>query len=383
MKKNAFILFIFTIGILLSGCGQETAKETAKDTQDDNKLQIYTTVYPLQYFAQEIGGEFVNVETIYPPGADEHTFEPSQKDMIALADADLFFYVGLGLEGFVDKASKTLKNEKVKMVPTGEALDMEEHNEEAEGHEDANHGEGDHEDANHDSHDGEESHEEHEGDNHKDDASHEDEHGNEESHEDEHGNEESHEDEHGNEESHEDEHNHGDVDPHVWLNLVYADQLALVIKDQLVEIMPEQKETFEQNYANLSEQLRNLDTQFKETVDSSKRKEFIVSHSAFGYWEERYGVKQISIAGQSTTSEPSQKELQKLITHAKDEKIKYVLNEQNFNSKLAQMVQKEIGAELLTLHNLSVLTDEDLKNKETYLTLMENNIATLKKALNE
>lgn len=90
MKKTAFILSIFmVITAFLSGCGQDGADQK----KNDDVMQVYTTVYPLQFFAQQIGGEFVNVDTIYPPGADEHTFEPSQKDMMALADADLFFYI--------------------------------------------------------------------------------------------------------------------------------------------------------------------------------------------------------------------------------------------------------------------------------------------------
>ena len=355
MKKTAFILSLFmAIAAFLSGCGQDSADQK----ENDDLLQVYTTVYPLQYFAQQIGGEYVNVETIYPPGADEHTFEPSQKDMMALADADLFFYIGLGLEGFVDKANKTLENEDVKMVPVGESLHLdeaEEHKEEA-------------------SQEGEAVEEGH------DDEEHVDESGHEEGHDD-----EKHTDESGHEEEHADEdgHAHGDFDPHVWLDPIYANELALAIKNQLAEQMPEHKDTFEQNYTELTTQLKDLDKEFSEVIGSAKRKEILVSHSAFSYWEERYGIQQISISGQSTTNEPSQKELQNLMSHAKDEKIKYVLNEQNFNSKLAKMVQEEIGAKSLTLHNLSVLTDEDIKNDETYFTLMEKNIATLGKALNE
>lgn len=329
MKRSAFIFsMLLMIAAFLSGCGNTPTDSSEKD---ENLLQVYTTVYPLQYFAQQIGGEFVHVETIYPPGADEHTFEASQKDMMALADSDLFFYVGLGLEGFVDKASNTLKNEDVKMVPVGEALHLEEDdhaNESA--------------DENHDSH--EESEENHE--------------------------------------SH-DDHGHGDVDPHVWLDPIYANDLALAIKNQLAEQMPEHKDTFEKNYSELSGSLTALDQQFAEVVHSAKRKNIIVAHSAYSYWEKRYGIEQISISGLSTTNEPSQKELQKLITHAKDEKIKYVLNEQNFESKLAKMVEEEINGKSLTLHNLSVLTDENIKNKDTYFSLMEENIATLKKALKE
>jgi zinc transport system substrate-binding protein len=346
MKKNAFILSLFmVISAFLSGCGQEGANQK----ENDDSLQVYTTVYPLQFFAQQIGGDYVNVETIYPPGADEHTFEPSQKDMMALADSDLFFYIGMGLEGFVDKANKTLKNEDVNMVPVGESLHLDDNGElqdEA----------------------------------HNQDGSSEEGHGEEGHDEEEHADENAHDEDNHEEE---DEHAHGDFDPHVWLDPIYANELALAIKEQLVEQMPEHKDTFEQNYTELTAQLTDLDAEFSEVIGSAKRKEILVSHSAFSYWEKRYGIQQISISGQSTTNEPSQKELQNLISHAKEEKIKYVLNEQNFNSKLAKMVQEEIGAKSLTLHNLSVLTDEDINNNETYFTLMKKNIATLEKALNE
>ncbi|MDQ0413097.1 metal ABC transporter solute-binding protein, Zn/Mn family [Mesobacillus stamsii] len=317
MKKLSFILVLFIIvSSFLSGCGQ---KEASNAKKDDNQLKVYTTVYPLQYFTQQIGAEFVDVKTIYPPGADEHTFEPSQKDMISLADADLFFYIGLGLEGFVDKAEQTLKNEGVKMLPVGDSLHL----------------------------DG--------------------------------GNNDQAEETH----SSDDGHGHGDINPHVWLDPIYANEIALTIKNQLVEQMPEHKDVLEKNYAELSAQLTDLDKEFTEVIRSADRKEIIVSHAAYSYWETRYGLKQINISGLSTTNEPTQQELQNLISHAKDAKIKYVLTEQNFNSKLAKMVQDEIGGKTLTLHNLSVLTDEDIKNNETYFTLMKKNISTLEKALNE
>ena len=108
MKK--FILFLsilVPLSLLLAGCTSNNNQVQKKKGQ----LTIYTTVFPLQYFTEQIGGKYVNVKTIYPPGADEHTFEPSQKDMMNLADSDLFFYIGLGLEGFVEKAKSTLKNE--------------------------------------------------------------------------------------------------------------------------------------------------------------------------------------------------------------------------------------------------------------------------------
>jgi zinc transport system substrate-binding protein len=320
--KKAFLIYILGLFLVLSGCSGETEKNS-------NKTMVYTTVYPLQYFTEQIGGDAIEVETIYPPGSDEHTFEPSQKDMMKLADSDLFIYIGLGLEGFVEKAKDTLKNENVKMAAAGENLEFV------------------HSDAKHDP-------------DHEEDA---DDH------------------EAGGADGH--NHDHGDIDPHVWLDPLYSKELAESIKDALVEQMPDQKEQFEQNYTKLAQKLDNLHNDFDQTVQSAKHKEFIVSHAAYGYWEDRYGLDQISVSGLNSSSEPTQKELQKIIAEAKEHELKYVFFEQNVSSKLTEILQKEIGARPLKLHNLSVLTDEDLKENQTYFTLMQDNLSALEKALNE
>ncbi|MGJ7920337.1 metal ABC transporter substrate-binding protein [Neobacillus sp. LXY-4] len=321
MKKSLLILFsiLLPIGLFLGGCSKQQEQK-----KDSNLITVYTTVYPLQYFTERIGGKYVKVDTIYPPGADEHTFEPTQKDMMNLVDADLFFYIGLGLEGFVEKAKETLKNEDVQMIATADGLPIDE-NQDGEDHE-----------------------------------------------------AEAQADEH----AEEDEHGHS-IDPHVWLDPIYAQELAKTIKDSLITKMPKQKEEFEQNYQRLIAELQKLDQSFESVVKTADRKEIIVAHAAYGYWESRYGLKQISISGLSTTNEPSQKKLEEIISQAKQYKIKYILFEQNVSSKLADIVEKEIGAKPMTLHNLSTLTKENINNKDTYFTIMNQNIKTLEKALNE
>ncbi len=127
MKKFLSLFLLSIVAVILAACGGDDNATTDKETteQSTDKLSIYTTVYPLQYFAERIGGEYVDVSSIYPPGANEHTFEPTQKDMMTLADADLFFYIGLGLEGFVEKAKDTLANENVKLVATADHVSEE------------------------------------------------------------------------------------------------------------------------------------------------------------------------------------------------------------------------------------------------------------------
>lgn len=336
--KKLWILFIALFA--LAACGtsnNEKESSTESAGNDKNKLNVYTTVYPLQFFAEQIGGELIEVDTIYPPGTDEHSFDPTQKDMMRLADADLFFYIGLGLESFVEKAEKTLAQEKVKFIATGEKIpesDLQEghhHHDDEDGHEAHDHDE--------------EAHEEHDHEGHV--------------------------------------HEHGEFDPHVWISPKLSQSLALAIKEELVAALPENEEQLEANYEKVIASLEQLDDSFDAMAHEAKRDTFFVSHAAFGYLADRYHLRQISVAGLNSQSEPSQKQLAALVQQAKEENIQYVLFEQNVSSKLTEVVQKEIGAESLTLHNLSVLTEEDLQANETYFTLMERNIEVLRQALND
>ncbi|MFF5818281.1 metal ABC transporter solute-binding protein, Zn/Mn family [Lysinibacillus capsici] len=324
MKKLSVLLLVAVLALFTAACGDKSS--TSQKTEEKDKLSIYTTVYPLSYFAQRIGGDYVEVASIYPAGANEHTFEPTQKDMMKLADADIFFYIGLGLEGFVENAKKTLANEDVTMVATADDVSDNKLAVSA-GHV------------------------------HAEDEEHEAE-------------------EHGH-----DEHEHGDIDPHVWLSPTISQDLALAIKNTLVEKMPAQEATFNTNYDALVKELQDLDQDFEAMTDKAQNKTFFVSHAAFGYIAGQYGLTQVPIAGLNSQNEPSQKELTKIVDKANELHIHYILFEQNVSSKLAEIIQKEVGAESLVLHNLSVLTADDEKNKETYFTLMQKNIQTLEKAL--
>lgn len=117
-------------------------------------------------------------------------------------------------------------------------------------------------------------------------------------------------------------------------------------------------------------------------VNESKNKTFIVAHSAYGYWEDAYGLKQIGISGLSPSAEPSQKQLEEIIKTAENAELNYILFEQNVENRVAEVIKRELGAETLTLHNLESLTEEDIQNNEDYISLMNKNIETLKQALN-
>ena len=76
-------------------------------------------------------------------------------------------------------------------------------------------------------------------------------------------------------------------------------------------------------------------------------------------------------------------EVETIIETAKKHGLNHILFEQNITPKVANVVQNEIGAESLRIHNLSVLTEEDIENGEDYFSLMRENLAKLKEALSE
>lgn len=339
--KHLISTSILMFSLMLSGCGKtETASENT-DKYEKDTLTVYTTIYPLEDFTKKIGGEFVEVQSIYPPNVDAHSYEPTTKEMINLADSDLFIYTGVGIEGFADNAAETLQKEDVQILKAGEGIEpipsSDEHH-----------------------HEGEEGHSE--GEHHEDEEGHSE------------GGADSHEHE-------EEEHHHGDLDPHVWLDPILAIDLANNIKTSLSEIMPEHKAEFETNFNNLKSELEQLDQEFKTTIDASRTKYLLVAHAAYGYWEKRYGIEQIAIAGLSPTQEPSQKELQAIIEESSEHNIHYVIFEQNLSPKVAKIIQDEIGAKSLTLHNLEAVTEENIKQKDDYFTIMRKNLETIKTAL--
>jgi zinc transport system substrate-binding protein len=63
---------------------------------EDDKIKVVTTIAPYSDFIRNIGGEYVDVTTIVPPGTNAHSFEPSPQMLVKVADADIYFQVGAG-----------------------------------------------------------------------------------------------------------------------------------------------------------------------------------------------------------------------------------------------------------------------------------------------
>src|SRR5699024_3781795 len=93
---------------LLSECGNINSQK--KYVRSNNRLKIYTTTFAYQSFTNPIGGKYVEVDSIYPPGAELQCFEPTRKDMINIAKSDLFIYSNEDIDTVSKKIASSIKN---------------------------------------------------------------------------------------------------------------------------------------------------------------------------------------------------------------------------------------------------------------------------------
>lgn len=92
---------------------KETLSEISSTT---DKITVFTTIYPLSDFTNNIGGKYVEVINLIPTGAEPHSWEPSPKDIAKLNQADIFIYSGAGLEPWVEPILNSLDTSEIVVV---------------------------------------------------------------------------------------------------------------------------------------------------------------------------------------------------------------------------------------------------------------------------
>lgn len=319
-KKHLLMKCIFLfLTILLVLLSGCDARSKTPTSDDTDKLTVYTSIYPVYDFTQKIGGDKIKVINIVPAGSQPHSFEPSTQTVAKLSKAKLFIYNGAGMEHYLPKLSQTLANTGVKLVNTSQLI----HLIPTDGHQDAEEGHGDEED----------------------------------------------------------EHNHGEYDPHIWLSPTRAIEQGQAIYQALAEIDPDNQAYYEANFTKFRLELEDLDSDFRETLSQCPSKDIIVSHAAFTYLTEDYGLNQVSLMGINADAEPGPATLKNTVDYIKENNIPYVFWDPLDNPKLLQTLSQETGAEILSLNSLGALGEKEIDAGEDYLSIMRTNLENLQKGL--
>jgi zinc/manganese transport system substrate-binding protein len=180
----------------------------------------------------------------------------------------------------------------------------------------------------------------------------------------------------------EDDHGHGDADPHAWQSVANAKIYVVNIRDGLIAADPAGKSAYEANAAAYLAKLEALDTEVKAAVGKipADRRKIITTHDAFGYFGAAYGVAFIAPQGVSTESEVSARDVAKIITQIRKQKIPAVFLENVTDKRLLERIAQEGGARIGGTLYSDALTDEK-GLAPTYIDMMRHNVKQLSAAL--
>ena len=154
------------------------------------------------------------------------------------------------------------------------------------------------------------------------------------------------------------------------------------IKDAFVKADPEHKQYYENNYKAWSEECDRLHGEYQEALSQVKTKNLVVSHEAFGYLCDAFGLNQMGIQGIEPDSEPNPAHMAEIIDFVKANQVKVIFSEELVSPKVAQSIANATGAQLEVLNPIEGLTNTQLENGDDYFTVMRENLTALKKALN-
>ena len=312
IKKTAFIIpFIL---FPLFSCGTP---------KDNGKLKILCTIFPEYEWMKAITNKSnkVEVDLLLDKGSDIHSFNPSVNDMMKVATADLFVYVGGESDTWVDSALKNVTNKNQKTINLHTLLEDKLKPEESK--------EGMQEE--------------------------------------------------------EEEEEEETFDEHVWLSLSNASFCVNAFKDILMEMVSEEKDLFINNAKEYIDDLTFLDFSYKEMVESSTRNTILVADRfPFRYLVDDYGIDYFAaFKGCSSDIEATPETIAFLINKVDELALSYILVTESSDKRLANTVKSESkikNQEILVLDSMQGTT---LSEGKHYLSIMENNLEVLRKALND
>ena len=320
-------------GSLLTGCGTGRAEDASEKAQDDGRISVVTTIFPQYDFVRQIAGDSVDLKMLLKPGEETHSYEPTPQDIIAIQNSDIFIYVGGENDAWVEDILDSMPDAGMRTLKLIDCVDTVEEE----------HVEGMQEQPGH-------SHEE--------------------------------EEYHGDET--EEAHSVHEIDEHVWTSPVNASAIVDEIKELLAQTDPENRQRYEENAEAYEAELAALDAAFREVVDNAGRRLVIFGDRfPFRYFADEYGLDYYAaFPGCASDTEPSAAVMAFLINKVAEEKVPAVLKMELSNENIANAIAEATKTEVRTFYSCHNLTAEEFENGETYLSMMQKNVETLKEVLN-
>ena len=290
---------------------------SSSSAQPPSGLKVVASLFPLQEFARVVGGDKVQVALLLPPGAEVHNWEPRPSDVVKISRTDIFIYVSPSLEPWIDKVLRAAQSKKLRVLEASQGLPLIK----AEGAEERIGRAG-----------GSSGPEK--------------------------------------------------MDPHLWLDFALDQKIVDAIAEAFSEKDPVHAAFYKNNAEIYRGKLNDLDQRYRQALAKCRHRQILLSgHAAFAYLAKRYGLRQIALSGISPDAEPTPKKMAGVIETTRKTGIQFIYVEELVNPKLAQSLSREAGVGVLILNAGHNLTPQQVKEKVTFLELMEQNRKNLQKGL--
>jgi ABC-type Zn uptake system ZnuABC Zn-binding protein ZnuA len=284
-----------------------------KEKANSGGLKIVATTTIIGDVVKQIAGDRVQISVLLPPGASPHSFEPTPRDIAGISDADFLFVNGLGLETFLDEMIRH-GGKRSRVISVSETIEARRFKEKS---------------------NPEDEHAEHAGE--------------------------------------------GRPDPHVWTDPLNVKAWVDVIEKTLSERDSASTAFYHANAVNYRSKLDALHEWITKVVRKTPEKErnIVTDHLMFGYFCDRYGIRQVGaiIPSFSSMAEPSARELAQLEDVIREYNVKAVFIGKTVNPVLAEQLTKDTGIQLVTIYTGSLGPAHSQAG--TYIDYMRYNISRI------
>lgn len=339
MAKRNYLVFLLLLVLLITSCTSNDAinkevtnekleeKNTSKENssneekkeekeikkEDEDKLVIYTTIFPVYDLTKRIVRDKAEIKLLVSGTEQPHGFEPTASQLSDMSNSDIVVYNGAGMEEFIDDFMAVISNsdnppliinlsESLKLLTNDASITKEEALINA--------------------------------------------------------------------------------NPHTWLSIKNALIQLDTIYNEVSYIDPHNASFYKANYEKEVEKFSALDKKFEDSIAKIKgEKYFVVSHAAFNYLANDYGLKQVAVTGISPDEEPSAKKLRTIADFVRDKNINTIFFEGKATPKVAETLARETGTKTSMIYTMEALTEEE--TKMGYLKLMEMNLENLLESFKE
>ncbi len=322
---------VSAIAVSLTSCVSSTLS-TSSDPQVQSsiaavdELQVITTFLPITQFTKAVAGDRAEVNQLLPPQIGPHDYQAKPEDVQKLIEADVLVQNGLGIEEFVEGLVQNADNANLKVIDSSQGIETITATSAERGTHDHRHGG-----------------------NEKADIGH--------------------------------GHNHGEFNPHIWLDPKRAIQQVENIRDGLIAADPEGKEIYTTNAAAYIQRLKALDEENTKMLQPFAGKTFVAFHDFAPYFAQSYGL-QAEFLVDMPEGNPAPSDVQRVMDTVQSSDLKAILTEPQNGKEGFAALAEDLNVQISTFDPMETGGAEALQ-PEHYLTTMRQNTTALVTAFGE